>query len=92
MRALAVASGWVLLLAGVGAFFLALYLTGEGSEVRGFFRALVLGLAAGAVTATWGGVVVASRGFAERSWSLYALALVMHALWYVITMIIAESA
>ncbi len=92
MRSLAVTAGWLLLAIGCLAFLYAMYLTGGDSVLGGLAEAVVLGLAVGAVGLTSAGLVVATRGFAERSWLLFGGAVVMHVIWYAVALGVAETA
>ena len=79
-------------LLGLGAllFLYAMYLVGAGSIVGGVGRVVVLVLALAGVGASAGGLTVATRGRAERSWVLYCAAVGLHATWYLIALSIAE--
>lgn len=82
--------GTALLGAGALLFLYAMYLTGTGSVVGAVGRVVVLVLALGGVAASAGGLTVATRGRAERSWVLYCAAVGLHVAWYTIALAIAE--
>ena len=79
-------------LLGLGAllFLYALYLVATASIAATSGRAIVLVLALGGVAASAGGLTVATRGRAERSWLLYCAAVGLHLAWYVIALGIVE--
>jgi len=91
MRVTAQVAGVALLSFGVGGLLYAMYITGPESVLGDGWKAVVWALAAAAIAATAGGLTVASRGIAERSWILYGLAALLHILWYAVSGIVAEN-
>ena len=91
MRSLTVMAGLLLFALGCSAFLFAGYLTGEESSLPSSVKAMVLALAAGAVGMTLAGRVVAARGFAARSWTLFGGAFVMHVVWCGLALGVAET-
>lgn len=90
MRKAAMLTGTALLGLGALGFLYAMYLVGTGSIVGATGRAVVLVLALAGVGASAGGLTVATRGRAERSWVLYCAAVGLHLAWYTIALAIAE--
>jgi len=90
MRKAAMLTGTALLGLGALLFLYALYLVGTASIVGAAGRAVVLVLALGGVATSAGGLTVATRGRAERSWLLYCAAVGLHVAWYTIALGIAE--
>lgn len=85
-------TGWAMLGAGALLFLYALYLAAGGSVLGGLSKLVVLATAVGAVAMTAGGLMVATRGRAERSWLLYGAAVVLHVAWYSLALALAEVA
>jgi len=79
-------TGTAFLGAGALLFLYALYLTVTGSVVGTLGRIVVLLVAAGAVAASAGGLTVATRGRAERSWLLYCTGVGLHVVWYTLAL------
>ncbi len=92
MRVMAQVAGWGLLAVGCLGVLFAVYITGPESVLSGFWKPVLLALAAGGIAATAGGLVVAYAGIAQRAWLLYGLAVFIHVTWYATAMTVAEHA
>jgi hypothetical protein len=84
MRKAAMLTGTALLGLGALVFLYVCYLVVAGSLAGNLGRVVVLVLALGGVASSAGGLTVATRGRAERSWVLYCAAVGLHVLWYAI--------
>lgn len=90
MRRAAMLTGTAMLGIGALLFLYALYLTVASAVVGVVGRATIFSLATAGVAAAAGGLTVATRGRAERSWPLYGAAIVLHLAWYTLALALAD--
>lgn len=74
MRSFGVGLGALVLCIGVGVAGFTAWITGEDSSLGGGDKGVVWALVVGGLLSTWAGLVVATRGRADRCVPLYALA------------------